>query len=212
MITALVALVFLMWLGFVVHASPRFPGSLPGTLLGFSAVVLMVLPAAAYALVKRSPVLKARLVRRVSMKQLLDWHVYASVLGAGLAILHAAHKFDSPLGVALTAFMLASVASGYVGRYFLGYVSADLREKQQWLESARRAYDAGTQQIEPLAPADARRLAENVVELEYSVAMHDLLTGRAARWLRAHRVLAAMFFALLALHLFAAISYGLRWW
>lgn len=211
-VTGLVLLAGVTWLGFLVHASPRFPGSLWGGMLGTVAALLIAAPAAVYAIAKRSTRMKAWIGRRVSMKQLLTWHIYTSVVGATLAILHTAHKFDSPLGLALTAVMLAAVFTGYVGRFFLSYVSGEVRVQRQWLDEARRVFNARVAAATPVGELGLQELAEDVTELEYSVAMHDQLTGRAGRWLRVHLVIGVIGGALLALHVLAGIYYGLRWW
>ena len=140
-VTGLLVLQLLLWLGFVVHRSPRFPGSLSGSILGIAAAAFMVLPSLAYAVVKRIPAVKRRLVAALPLRQLLAWHVYAGILGSVLAILHTAHRFESTLGIVLTAVMLLTVFSGYVGRHFLGQVSLDLREKQALLGQLLTTYN-----------------------------------------------------------------------
>ena len=140
-ITALLVLQLLLWLGFVVHRSPQFPGSLSGTLLGIAGALLMVLPSLAYAAVKRIPSLKRRVTARLPLRRLLAWHVWGGILGSVLAILHTGHRFESTLGLALTGVMLLTVFSGYVGRHFLGRISLELREKQGLLEQLMAAYN-----------------------------------------------------------------------
>ena len=44
--SGLVILMLLLWLGFIVHLSPRFPGSLWGGVLGVSGALLMLWPLA----------------------------------------------------------------------------------------------------------------------------------------------------------------------
>lgn len=51
-VTGLIVLQLLLWLGFAVHRSPRFPGSLAGTVLAISGAALIVLPSLAYVAVK----------------------------------------------------------------------------------------------------------------------------------------------------------------
>ncbi len=214
LISGLLALLLLLWLGFLVHASPRFPGSLFGGVLAITALTLMLVPTLVYMVAKRSASARAWLPRTLPMRRLLDWHVHTSILGALLAIVHSAHRFESPLGVALTAMMLAVVVTGYIGRYFLGFVAAGLHERQRELATARTVYDAQTSQAQGRLAADpaVRSTAEVVVDLGYSVAFRDALTGRAARWLRVHLALSCVFMGLLALHVVAAIYFGLRWW
>ena len=189
--TSLVALLLLSWLGFVVHASPRFPGSLAGSMLGIAAASLIVGPTIVYAVVKRSNRLRRLLPPSVPMKRLLSWHIFAALAGALLGIVHTAHKFDSVVGIAVATALLVATATGYVARHFLGFVSGELREKQRWLAEAR----------DP----------ESIVDLQYAVAFHETLSGRAARWGTAHRVTGWLFLAVLGVHVFAAVYFGLRW-
>ena len=139
-VTGLLLLLLGLWLGFALHRSPRFPGSLGGGVLGVSAAVLMLVPLA-YALVKRVDRLKEIVPARWPLPRLLAWHVYASIGGAFLAILHSGHRFQSVLGILLTAVMLLAILSGYVGRHFLRYLSLELKERQDSLVALRTAYD-----------------------------------------------------------------------
>jgi hypothetical protein len=140
-VTGLILLQLVLWLGFVVHRSPRFPGSLAGGLFAIAGALLMVLFPMAYAAVKRLPGVKQVVTRRVPLRRLLTWHVYTGILGSILALLHTGHRFESPLGIALTAMMLLTVLSGYVGRYFLSYVSLELHEKQDLLTTLATLYN-----------------------------------------------------------------------
>jgi hypothetical protein len=139
-VSGLVVLLFLLWLGFLVHRDPRFAGSFWGGVLGVSGAVLMLVPLL-YSLVKRVQIIRDWVWRWVSMRTLLAWHIYAGILGPVLALLHTGHKFDSPLGVALTAMMLLVVLSGFTGRYLMTYFSQELLEKGQMLDALKAAYD-----------------------------------------------------------------------
>jgi hypothetical protein len=141
-VTWLLVLQLLLWLGFLVHRSPRFPGSFTGSMLGIAAAVLMVLPSVAYTAAKRISRVKRTVASQLPLRKLLAWHVYGGIFGSILAILHAAHRFDSTLGIALTSAMLLTVFSGYVGRHFLARVSLDVREKQAVLSQLTNAYNA----------------------------------------------------------------------
>lgn len=242
--SSLILLMLVLWLGFVVHRSPRFPGSLLGGVLGVSGALLM-LSSLAYSLVKRKRTLKGAVTKRVPMRTLLAWHVYTGVAGAVLAILHTGHKFNNPLGISLTALMLLAVLSGFVGRHFMKYVSQELHEKQDMLKKLREAYRQTADELArhpgtapaPAAPrglfarlsaafftteeeaaqgrlaltARAVRLAESVADLEYAVKTHELLKRRFALWLKVHIFTSIAFYALLALHVWAAVYFGLRW-
>ena len=104
-VTGVFGVLLLGWLGFFIHRSPRFPGSGVGAVFGIAGAVLMLLPLA-YPIAKRIPFLNARISPHVSMQALLALHVYAGILGPMLAIIHTGHKFDSLLGITLTAVML----------------------------------------------------------------------------------------------------------
>ena len=57
-VTLLVLLMLTVWLGFLLHRSTRFAGSLAGGVLGVSGTILMLVPLAAYCLVKRVQAIK----------------------------------------------------------------------------------------------------------------------------------------------------------
>jgi hypothetical protein len=139
-VSGLVVLLLLLWLGFLVHRDARFAGSAWGGVLGVSGAVLMLVPLG-YSLVKRVKWIQERVWRWVSMRTLLSWHIYAGILGPILALLHTGHKFNSTLGIALTAMMLLVVLSGFTGRYLMGYFTHELLEKKQMLDALRAAYD-----------------------------------------------------------------------
>src|SRR5262249_14085772 len=122
----LVALLLVLWLGFLFHTSPRFAGSFWGGVFGVSGALLMLV-SSAYLVVKRIPPLKRWVTRRVSLQTLLVWHMYTGILGALLGLVHTGHKFNSPLGIALTAASLLVVLSGFVGRYLVKQVSLGIR-------------------------------------------------------------------------------------
>lgn len=238
----LLVLLLVLWLGFVFHASPRFPGSLWGGVLGVSGALLMLWPLA-YSAVKRIPLFKKWVTKRVSMSTLLAWHVYTGILGAILAILHASHKFDSALGISLTSAMLVAVLTGFIGRYFRNLCSQELREQQDMLAKLQACYrqTAGELVVHPdpmLAYGQSRtlagclllslfvpetetgnlavssrafRLAESIADLEYAIKTHELLKRRSAIWLELHIIASVTFYILLALHIWAAIYFGLRW-
>ena len=90
-ISGLVVLMLVLWLGFPFHQSPRFAGSLWGGILGVVGAVLMLVPLA-YMVVKRNKRLKKYVSKWVSMRTLLAWHIYAGVLGPVLVVIHSGHK------------------------------------------------------------------------------------------------------------------------
>ena len=167
--TGLVALMIALWLGFLVHSSPRFPGSLAGGILGVSGATLMLVPLI-YSIVKRAPPIKGLVTKAVPMRTLLSWHIYAGIVGPILALLHTAHKFHSTLGLVLTAMMLIVVLSGFTGRYLMSQISADQREKKN-LQAAL------LQQYQETAAAVAKR--------PEMVPMFSALSS-FSRWLRTY--------------------------
>lgn len=223
--TVLTLLLFLVP-AFVLHTSPRFPGSLTGFVFGVAAATLMVL-LLVYPLAKYSAWLKAGITRLASMRALLAFHVYAGVFGAFLAILHTGHKYQSALGIALVIAMLVVVATGFVGRYYLPQTSTELREEQSQLATLRSAYDravltfAERQALEDAAAAGASapalrdasilQLVGGIADLEYAIGSREALKKIFMRWVVAHVVAAIVMYLLLTLHIAGEIYYGLRW-
>jgi hypothetical protein len=240
----LVVLLLILWLGFLVHRSPRFAGSLWGGVLAVSGSVLMLVPLA-YFVVKRVPPLKRFVTRRISLRTLLAWHIYAGVLGPILVLLHTGHKFESPLGIALTAMTLIVVASGFTGRYLMNQFSQTISEKKQMLTQLELAYRSTATELaehpeqaavlRPLSsffarlvagwfvtsgettagalpiPLRAIRLANTIADLEYAIKTHETFKRLFAGWLKFHIVISFILYGLLALHVWAGIYFGLRW-
>jgi hypothetical protein len=236
--SGVLCLLLLTWLGFLLHRSPHFAGSGVGAVLGIAGAVLMLLPLA-YPLVKRVPFLHTQITKRVSLQSLMTVHAWAGIFGPLLAILHTGHKFDSPLGIALTTSMLLVVVSGFIVRYLLTYVAHDMTDKLVLLQTARGDLDSAWGVIENSPPekrvpprATLRtaflasvgvetstnepaiiviQTAESVADLEYSVRLHELFKRWFARSLKVHIVVSFIFYALLLLHIGAGIYFGLRW-
>ncbi len=144
--TALVLLILVVWWGGVFHVSPRFAGSPLGGALAVSGALLMLGPLV-YLVIKRVKPIKAAVTRHVSMRTLLVWHVYAGLLGPLLVLLHTGHKFESLLGMSLTALTLIVVFSGSVGRYLLRQIGDDVRRKRGLLRRLYEAYDAASERF-----------------------------------------------------------------
>lgn len=224
-VTGVLVVLLVGWLGFLVHRSPRFPGSGVGAVFGIAGALLMLVPLA-YPIVKRVPFLRARVTAHVSMHSLLAAHVYAGIFGPLLAIIHTGHKFDSALGVTLTAVMLLVVVSGFTVRYLLTYVGHEITDKLILLQTARGDLDHAWGVLER-SPADLRavpntpvfagpaaevtRIADSVADLEYAVRTHELFKRWFGRSLKLHIVLSVILYLLLALHVGSGIYFGLRW-
>ncbi len=130
----------LLWLGFFVHRSPQFAGSLLGHSIGIVGAALMLVPLF-YTAVKRIAPLKRVVTRLAPMRTLLAWHIYAGILGPILVLLHTGHRFDSPLGIVLTGMTILVVLSGYIGRYLLRNIGTELRDKKKLLLQAEAQYE-----------------------------------------------------------------------
>lgn len=205
--TGLILLLVMVWLGFLVHRTPRFAGSAMGVVLGIAASVLMVLPLL-YTPFRRSARLRRCVSRWISVASLLQLHVLCGLLGAVVAIAHTGHRFEHPVGIALTALVLLVSASGYVGYELLRRLSArraELTALQPRLRDRLRS-DAGA-----VRSRSARALVIAIADIELTVATSE----RTARWLRfwrvAHVGLAVLLFAVLGLHVWTAFYFGVRW-
>lgn len=142
----LTLLMLLLWLGFFVHRSPRFAGSLLGHSVGIAGASLMLVPLA-YSAIKRVTPLKRLVTPVVPMRTLLAWHIYAGIIGPILVLLHTGHRFESPLGIALTGMTILVVLSGYVGRYLMRHIGAELRDKRRLLQEAERLYEETREEL-----------------------------------------------------------------
>ena len=226
------------WLGFLVHTSPRFAGSGVGAIFGIAGAVLMLVPLA-YPIVKRIPFVNARITPHVSLQSWMTVHVYAGILGPLLGIIHTGHKFDSWLGITLTAVMLLVVVSGFIGRYLLTYVNQDIKDKLLLLQTARGDLDSAWGALQNAPPelrtlpknrlliaglaslgldlqiggpaGEVTKLAESVADLEFAIRTHELFKRWCSRWLTLHLVLSIILYVLLGLHVWAEIRLGLRW-
>ncbi|MDB5371339.1 MAG: iron reductase [Roseomonas sp.] len=204
---------------FLLHAAPRFPGSLAGSLLGIVGAVLFVL-LLAYSLAKHVPWLK----RRTSLSAMLAFHVYTGAIGAVAGILHTGHDYQSPLGIALVVAMLTVVLSGFVGRYYAAQIGTDIRDQRQELGTLRTRYDViasgiataleagavrGTPASQPEVPIPALVVA--IADLENAIGRREALKRSLSHWVVVHVVAAFVLYPLLALHIWSGIYYGLRW-
>jgi len=237
-VSGVLTILLIGWLGFLVHRSPRFPGSGLGAVFGISGAALMLVPLA-YPIAKRIPFLHAPITAHLSMQSLLALHVYAGIFGPLLAIIHTGHKFDSWLGITLTAVMLLVVVSGFTVRYLLTYVGHEITDKLVLLQTARGDLDSAWGVLEnsqaemkviPKAQllvagmasvgfefpfggptGEVIRIAESVADLEYAVRTYGLLKRWFGRSLKLHIVLSVILYMLLALHIGSGIYFGLRW-
>ncbi len=203
---------------FLFHTAPRFAGSLTGGLFGIAAALLFVL-LLIYSAVKRLPWVKERTKNYFSVGAVLTFHVYAGAIGALLAIIHTGHKFQSPLGITLTVAMLTVVASGFIGRYYLATIGAELRDDQKQLGILRTRYDSIVQAAanpKEQAAADLKgvpleHLLGAMSDLEFAITGRETLKRTLRRWVLLHIGASVLMYGLLALHIWSGIYYGLRW-
>jgi len=236
-VTGLVALTLLTWLGFAFHRSPDFAGSLWGGVFGVSGAALMLFPLL-YLFIKRIPPIKKLATKHIPMRTWLTWHIYAGIFGPILVLLHTGHKFESALGIALTGMTLVVVVSGFIGRYLMSFISGELRDKRASLKALRNEYDllaankSGSVALpDPetlIHPFRTRltawflpathpevvkvlHLAESIADLEYAIASNEKFKKAFGLWLKFHIVISFVLYGLLGLHIWAAIHFGLRW-
>ena len=239
LVTSIFAVLIFGWLGFLVHTSPQFAGSGLGSAFGIAGAALMLV-SAAYVIVKRVPVIKRSVGKLLAQNTLITIHVYTGIVGALLGLVHTGHKYDSPLGFALTAAMLLVIVSGFTVKYLLTYMTTDMKDKLALLQTARGDLDSAWGVLEssprekknlpkrPLLAAGlaslglsadsddpasrVTTLAEGVADLEYSIRTHELLKRWFSGALMVHIVTSFAFLLLLGLHVWASIHFGLRWY
>lgn len=249
-VTGLVFLMLLAWLGFPLHHSHRFAGSFWGGVFGVTGALLMLVPLA-YLVVKRNKKLKQAVTKHVSMRTLLAWHIYAGVLGPILVILHSGHKYNSSLGITLTAMTLLVVISGFIGRYLMSGFAKEIKAKKAMLSELQTAYDqavvevgshsATAESLRPFSGFFSRltagfflseasdtaitrgqsslgrntitlvRLAESIADVEYAIATHQDFKLWFGKWLKFHIVISFVLYALMFVHVYYAVYFGLRW-
>lgn len=239
-VSGLVTLMILLWLGFLFHHSAQFAASGIGLTLGITGSLLMLVPLI-YSVIKRTRQLQKAVTQLVPMRTLLAWHIYAGIIGPILAIIHTGHKFHSPLGVCLTAMMIVVVISGFIGRYLMSPLTKSLKEKEHLLTTANAQFDSTlaslassksspelmmafknpiarlflqpdmTQHLQENPQLRAIALADTIADLEYGIGTHHLAKITFARWLKFHIFLSGVFYLLLISHIGSEIYFGLRW-
>ena len=128
-----------LWLGFLFHQDQRFAGSLLGGLLAILGSFFLLIPLF-YSVIKRVPILKISITKKISFSSLLKIHILSGFIGAILVLIHTGHKFHGILATLLTAMLLIVVLSGYIGRYLLSRISKEIAEKKQLLSALEAQY------------------------------------------------------------------------
>jgi hypothetical protein len=229
----LVVFLLVFPLGYVVHVAPRFAGSLSGGILGISATVLMLLTLP-YVAVKHIKWIDRRTSRHISKPTLLALHVYSGTLAPVLGLAHAAHKLESPVGLLLTGSVLLVVLTGVVGRYLLGQAARALRGRRSELASLQSAFlglpnPPAVTDPNPIlprwkrlffisgelpdqsVPTSPHELAGALADAEFAIRAEEATKHLFGGWRLLHIAIGTFVYALLALHIGAAIYYGLRW-
>ncbi|MBI2741643.1 MAG: iron reductase [Rhodospirillales bacterium] len=203
--------------GYLLHVSPRFPGSLTGGVLGITAT-LLVIAILFYPAVKYVAWLKRRVTPRLPLGRLLSLHIYGGLLASILAILHSGHKYESALGIALVVAILVIVATGFLGRYYLGHLGGEVRRQQTLLGTLRTAYDRAALVLAtrrtaatPVADVPILDLVDALADAEYAIIAREAAKRIAGRWIVVHVAASIALYALLLMHIASGIYYGLRW-
>ncbi len=234
---ALLTLILMSWLSFGFHTDPRFAGSYYGGIFGIAAAFL-ILSTFLYVAIKRISWLKRLMLRVASMRTVLRFHIYAGIFGSILALVHTGHKFESVLGIALTAVMLGVVVSGFIGQYLMTFISEETREKRTSLSilEQRYRYSAVALAEHPdrrnvvralsknwfsswfkgVSPdiqlaKEVHDLSESIADLEYALQSHAVIKIIFGRWIKVHIFLSALLLILLAMHIWSSFYFGVRW-
>ncbi len=157
LITSLVLLFLLAWLGFTFHSDTNFAGSALGGFFGVFGTLLMLLPLF-YLIIKRVKSVKNAVTKHAPMRSLLSWHIYAGVIGPIFVMIHTGHKFHSVIGLSLTIMTLIVVVSGFIGRYLLSQISSNIKEKKQLLEGLNSAYHYTQYQLQTCCEEERHKL------------------------------------------------------
>lgn len=231
LVALLVGFLLIFPLGYALHVAPRFPGSLVGGVMGIGAAVLMLLTLP-YVAAKHLEWVDHLVSRFVSKPTLLAIHVYAGVLAPIIGLIHAAHRFESPIGLMLTGLLLLTVLSGFVGRYLLGQTAKALRGRRSELSSLqaaflhlqaypgdqapslsrwKRYFFVSGEALVPIQPDGAESLAAALADTEFAIRAEEATNRLFSRWRLLHIILGSLVYGLLMLHIGAAIYFGLRW-
>ncbi|PKR90002.1 hypothetical protein CXZ10_01000 [Pleomorphomonas diazotrophica] len=230
----LIVLLITLAFGFLVEEQPRFAGSLGGSLIGIAGALLM-LASVLYTPVRRIGAVKRLFGGPRGLRAFLTFHIYAGLIGPILGLIHTGRRFEHGLGIALTALMLATALSGYIGRYILSRVAEQLRDKKELLHGLSRNFDELLESDRPAEPVprnflvylgwqltpwrrhDGERpprphdVAAAIADVKSAIAAYAAVRAAFRRWLILHIVLSIALMILLGLHIWQAFYFGLRW-
>ena len=111
-----------------------------------------------------------------------------------------------------------------MGRHYLARIGTDIRGQRLELGTLRKRYDAmaadvaaATQGgavpavVKPQSTVPIPALLAAIADLEDAIGRRDALKRALSRWVVLHIVAALVLYPLLALHIWSAVYYGLRW-
>ncbi len=155
-------------------------------------------------------------------------HKFESVLGTSLTALTLIVVFSGFVG----RYLLRRIGSDVrTKRTLLGqlYEAYDAASEKLAMDPERRALihplrnalsralltelpaTDGPQVIDVASPVVVARLVDSIADVESAIEAREVLKRWFLRWLRLHIVLASALYLLLALHVWGAIHFGLRW-
>lgn len=215
MMTGLVIILLALLAGYLVHIDRRFAGSAFGNALGIAGALLMLVPLA-YVPIKRIARVRTAVKRKLPMPKLLQLHIVAGLVGPVLAVLHTGHRFDSQVGIALVAATVLIPLSGYVGYHIRTRLLAAERalttDANRLRADLAGAVNNAASGRSATARHRARQVAESLADIEIARGTRRGLRRAFGVWHWLHVLASGVLYALLAIHVWAALRFGLRWW
>lgn len=213
-IIILISLFIMAYMGDVYHVY-GFGGSVLGGILGIVAAFFMFFPAI-YMLIKRMAPVRKLIMKVIPMSTLLTIHIYGTLFAAVLAFVHSGNMEKTFYGQALILLMLIILGSGYTGRYLMRFLLEDIKEQKVILKRMNmeyKKYAGGVRQtLPPTLTVSLPKIIFAMADLEFSIYAQDHVKKLFSRWLGFHIGLTMVFYAILVLHIWTGIYYGIRWY
>lgn len=118
------------------------PAGTTGLLFGYAGSAMMILMLI-YSVRKRTRLLG----RNISLRSLLDFHIYLGVIGPLLIVLHTSFKVQGLVAVSFWS-MVAVAASGYFGRYLYLQIPRNIQGSELTLQEMERINAEMTTQLQ----------------------------------------------------------------
>jgi hypothetical protein len=155
-------------------------------------------------------------------------HKFESVLGTSLTALTLIVVFSGFVGRYLLRRIGGDVRTKrrLLGQLYEAYDAASEKlamdpERRALIHPLRKALSRalltelpatdGSHVMDVASPAVVARLVDSIADVESAIEAREVLKRWFLRWLRLHIVLASALYLLLALHVWGAIHFGLRW-